>query len=104
MKAGDVVVRVEGHPVNSVENLYGELETHDSGDTVEVLVRRDNREQKLRVELSGERYMSGFALRLPPSARSPLGRDDVEDLRRQMRELRRELDDLRNELRSPQRR
>ena len=49
---GDVIVRVEGKPTLTVDDLYHILKSRKSGDVVEVVVVREDQEVSLRVALS----------------------------------------------------
>ncbi len=49
---GDVIVRVEGKPTRTVDDLYHILKNRKSGDVVEVVVVREEQEVPLRVALS----------------------------------------------------
>jgi S1-C subfamily serine protease len=49
---GDVIVRVEGKPTQTVDDLYHILKNRKSGDVVEVVVLREEQEVTLQVTLS----------------------------------------------------
>jgi S1-C subfamily serine protease len=54
LKNGDVIVKVEGKPVNDFESLVNILANHKPGDKLSVQVRRGGKEEDLSVTL-GER-------------------------------------------------
>jgi aminopeptidase N len=46
---GDIIVSIGGMPIDNLSDLSAALKAHQPGDTVEVVFKRDNAEQKLRV-------------------------------------------------------
>ena len=52
--AGDVIVAVDGQPVDSVPRLTGRLDDHEVGDTVTLTVLRDDARRDVRVRLQAE--------------------------------------------------
>ena len=50
-KVGDKVLKIEGNTVNSIENYKDVISTHDSGDTVKVLLERNSKEKEISVKL-----------------------------------------------------
>jgi S1-C subfamily serine protease len=48
---GDVIVALDGQPVQGMEDLAGRIGAHQPGDTVELTLLRDGREQTVRVTL-----------------------------------------------------
>jgi S1-C subfamily serine protease len=52
LRPGDVIVRLDGKPVDTVEDLFAELRRHRPGDRVTLTVVRDGREQQLTVTLA----------------------------------------------------
>jgi serine protease DegQ len=52
LKPGDVIVGTNGKPVDTVEDLFGELRRHRPGDRVTLTVVRDGREQQLTATLA----------------------------------------------------
>jgi S1-C subfamily serine protease len=48
---GDVIVAVDGKPINSAKDLYGALEHHKVGDTVTLTIERDGERQDVPVTL-----------------------------------------------------
>jgi hypothetical protein len=104
LRAGDVVLRVDGEAVRRVEDLHSVLGRHQSGDRVEVVVRRRDREERLQVEVAAM-AMSPLPGRLPGLQQPGTDFDDeARDLRREMRELQRRVDELERELRTLRRR
>ena len=51
MYLGDIILKVEGQPVNSLDDIYQILETKKVGDQVEVEYRREGKVQKTKVTL-----------------------------------------------------
>ncbi|MBA4602416.1 SepM family pheromone-processing serine protease [Thermoactinomyces mirandus] len=51
LKEGDLITRINHQPVRSVEQLSGYLGTKETGEKVEVLVRRNQVQQKLTITL-----------------------------------------------------
>ncbi|HKP98936.1 MAG TPA: PDZ domain-containing protein [Actinomycetes bacterium] len=47
LRPGDVIVRLDDKPIDTVEDLFGELRQHRPGDRVTLTVIRDRREQQL---------------------------------------------------------
>jgi S1-C subfamily serine protease len=66
LKAGDVIVQVEGKTVGGVDDLRAELEDHSETRKVKLTIVRDHHEQAVNVELapasSGEQNSTGAAL------------------------------------------
>jgi putative serine protease PepD len=54
LREGDVVVAVDGRPVTDGIGLIVAIRSHQPGDTIALTVRRDSREQQLRVTLDAE--------------------------------------------------
>jgi S1-C subfamily serine protease len=52
--AGDVIVAVDGQPVDSVARLTSRLDDHEVGDTVTLTVLRDDVRRDVRVRLQAE--------------------------------------------------
>ena len=52
--AGDVIVAVDGQPVDSVPRLTSRLDDHEVGDTVTLIVLRDDARRDVRVRLQAE--------------------------------------------------
>jgi len=55
MKAGDRIVRISGKPVANIYDYMASTRSNKPGDTVEVTVLRDGKEQVLKVTLSSAR-------------------------------------------------
>jgi hypothetical protein len=51
LKAGDIIVKFGGKPVGSIEDYMEHLSARKPGDTVEVVVQRDGKEEELKVTL-----------------------------------------------------
>jgi S1-C subfamily serine protease len=54
VQLGDVIVALDGKPVRSADDLLDLLEQHQPGETVQVTVLRDGKEQKVPVTLGEE--------------------------------------------------
>lgn len=96
IEPGDVIVAVQDRPVANTADIrlaVGDLET---GDEVEVRLRRQNRRQTVTVELGESVTISDFNMPLPNG--SWRLQNDVGDLRREMDELRQELRRLERQL------
>ena len=52
LQPGDVIVRLDDKPIDTVEDLFGELRQHRPGDRVTLTVVRDGREQRLTATLA----------------------------------------------------
>jgi S1-C subfamily serine protease len=52
LQLGDLIVAVDGHPVESVNELLDQLENREAGATVELTLRRDGEEQKVSATLA----------------------------------------------------
>jgi S1-C subfamily serine protease len=52
LQPGDVIVRLDNKPTDTVEDLFGELRQHRPGDRVTLTVIRDGREQQLTATLA----------------------------------------------------
>lgn len=48
---GDVIVEIEGEPVTNQDDLLAVLESHEAGDVVEVVTRRDGQRRRYEIEL-----------------------------------------------------
>ena len=55
MKAGDRIVKINGKPIANIYDYMASTRENKGGDTVEVIVLRDGKEQVLKVTLSGAR-------------------------------------------------
>ncbi|HEY7024758.1 MAG TPA: trypsin-like peptidase domain-containing protein [Candidatus Limnocylindrales bacterium] len=54
MKPGDVILSVDGQQMNQVEDLIAVLHQHSPGDTVPIVIERDNQQQTLNVTLGNQ--------------------------------------------------
>jgi serine protease DegQ len=52
LRPGDVITRLDAKPIDTVEDLFGELRQHRPGDRVTLTVVRDGREQQLTASLA----------------------------------------------------
>jgi serine protease DegQ len=52
LRPGDVLIRMDDAPLDTVEDLYGELRQHRPGDQVRLTIIRDTREQQLTATLA----------------------------------------------------
>ncbi len=53
LKAGDIISAVDGHPVNSAEDVSRLIKKHRPGQTVQVTVRRKGRTRTFRIPTTG---------------------------------------------------
>ncbi len=89
LKAGDVIVEIDGQEINTPDDVAQALQDFESGDTVTITVIRDGRRKSFDVELEGGSWESNFYLTpkgLPESLRKQL-----EALQRSNLELQRRL-------------
>jgi S1-C subfamily serine protease len=49
--AGDVIVALDGKPINNLQDLYAALQGHQVGDTVTLTIERDGKRQDVQVTL-----------------------------------------------------
>ena len=54
IKAGDVIISVDGQQMNQVEDLIAVLHQHSPGDTIPVVIERNNQQQTLSVTLGNQ--------------------------------------------------
>jgi S1-C subfamily serine protease len=102
VKAGDVIVEVEGEEVHSAKDIRGSLSELDEGDEVNVTVVR----KKKRVELKGElkegsnaRWHYRLKNHAPRMESFTIPHIEVDDdVRKELDELRKEIDELKKEL------
>ena len=104
LKAGDVIVEIEGESIDSVSDLREELADHDEGDTVALTWLRHGKSQSASVSLEesdtpgvymfSERHRRGAGHRAPHHGAGPA----IERMERQMEELQRRMDDLRRDM------
>jgi putative serine protease PepD len=52
LQPGDVIVRLDDKPIDTVEDLFGELRQHRPGDRVTLTLIRDGREQQITATLA----------------------------------------------------
>jgi serine protease DegQ len=52
LRPGDVLTKLDGRPLNTVEDLFGQLRQHRPGDKVTITVFRDGREQQVTATLA----------------------------------------------------
>ena len=53
LKGGDAIVRLGGKPIGTIYDYMESLKRYKPGDKVEVVVKRDGKEVKLQVDLTG---------------------------------------------------
>lgn len=100
IRGGDVILAVDGESVANVGELREILADYAEGEEVQVQVRRQKRDETLRVELSEPSPMAFSGLNIPrvPSRTFSIG-DDMGDLRREIRDLKRDIQRLEREMR-----
>ena len=54
LKPGDVILSVDGKDMNQVEDLIAVLHQHAPGDTVPIVIERDNQQQTIQVTLGNQ--------------------------------------------------
>jgi len=54
IKAGDIIVEVAGKPVKNLEVYTEVIRMQKKGDTIEVIILRDNKKQTLKVTTDKE--------------------------------------------------
>ena len=62
LRRGDVVVSLDGQPVNGIEMLRRQLRDHAPGETVTLRVRRENEERSFAVRLGNQSLIAEQAL------------------------------------------
>lgn len=125
MRAGDVILEVDGTEVTETADIFAALDDADDGDRADVVVVRDGSRETLTVEIQDSPVFSRHFNQLPrmfhhrglgedgntfffrpdqPRVRTRLRgldrdglRERMEELQEQMEELREELEDLRGE-------
>ncbi|MBD3232855.1 MAG: PDZ domain-containing protein [candidate division Zixibacteria bacterium] len=108
LKAGDVIVKVDGKDVEDIDELREILAEKEDGEKIEVVVLREKKSKDFRVELSEEFGSAGNFARIANLPRSfvidvPDIPDvevdvDVQELKKSMKELKKELKQLKEEL------
>jgi S1-C subfamily serine protease len=53
LKGGDSIIRVGGKPVSTIYDYMESLKGYKPGDKLEVVVRRESKEVRLQVDLTG---------------------------------------------------
>jgi C-terminal processing protease CtpA/Prc len=99
VKAGDVIIEVEGDQIHSARDIRTSLSELDKGDDVNVTVVRKQKKMELKGELK-EGARAGWHHRFRghrPHIRSFTIEDD-DDLRKEVEELRKEIEELKKEL------
>lgn len=99
LKVNDVILQVDGKPVDSFEALSAVIRSHQPKETVVLLVQRDDEQLSLSGEL-GERQTMRWAMpyggRMGDSE-GPMGFDH-EQLQQEMERLRKDMDQLQRDL------
>jgi len=112
LRAGDVIVEVDGEKIDDVDELRAEISDKDEGDKVEIKVIRDRQPKKFTVEVEkGEEWSFGHLkgldkLKVLPGDVALPGliweekkfREHEEELSEELEELKEELEELREEL------
>ena len=116
LKAGDVIVEVDGEEIDDTEDLMDAISETEEGDKVEIKVIRNRKPESFVVEVeegeewssfdfSGLKKLKIFTEELHPSeiflekeVSSEL-EEELEDLREELEELKEELEDLREKIR-----
>jgi hypothetical protein len=99
LKVNDVILQVDGKPVSSFEELSVMIRSHEPGETIEVMVKRDGEQLSLSGEL-GERRTMRFAMPYGSSMddlEGPMGFDH-QQLQQEMERLRKDMDQLQRDL------
>lgn len=65
LKAGDVVVAIDGQPIGSVEAVHSTLSGYSPGDSVQVSILRDRQETGIEVALGGTAMASAGRVKQP---------------------------------------
>ncbi|RJP74158.1 MAG: PDZ domain-containing protein [Candidatus Zixiibacteriota bacterium] len=124
IRAGDVIIQVDGEDINSRRSIVQALEDRNPGDEVTVNVIRDGKKKDLKVQLSEvpEEYraqrpmMEGFGMgdggEAPRDMRGMDSREamrfhmmsaeEFQDLQRQVEDLQRQVEELRNQIQQNQ--
>jgi len=108
IRAGDVILRVEGDAIADPADLLAAVRKKDSGDTIRLEILRQRRETELVATLDDAAPFGGGHARWFDSLRGSMhdfrGRlheeriEKGQDMKREMAKLREELDELRREL------
>ena len=112
LRAGDVIVEVDGEKIEDVDGLMDVISDKEEGDKVEIKVIRDRKPKNFTVEVEEEDEWSSVYLKeleklkvLPEKFHEPQifwqeeeFREHKEELREELEELRKELEELKEEL------
>ena len=120
LRAGDVIVEVDGEKIDDVDELRDEISDKDEGDKVEIKIIRDRQPKKFTVEVEKGKEWSDDHLKgldklkvLRGDIHTPGAlweekefreheeglSEELEELREELEELREELEELKEELR-----
>lgn len=103
MKAGDVIVSIQGEDVNSAGDIREAISDLDDGDTAEIKLIRKKKEMTLEAEIKEGPAMWDRSMNFwrghGRSHPAPSVRIYQDDLREEVDKLREEIDELRKELR-----
>lgn len=102
IRGGDVILAVAGTPLTGMASLREAVHEYQDGDSVQVRLRRQQREQSVQVTLHEDEDELSSLLHLH-APRALEFRDERQDLRSELDALRRELERLREELEEKQR-
>ncbi|MFC0117765.1 Do family serine endopeptidase [Pseudoalteromonas xiamenensis] len=67
IKAGDVIVSLNGDPIASFEELRGKVATHGEGKTLKMGIHRDGKTKEIDVTLKGQSEKTADAQRIHPA-------------------------------------
>jgi C-terminal processing protease CtpA/Prc len=98
MKAGDVIIELDGESVDDADELRGALADHDAGAARITVLRRGQRQTltaQLEESAAPQAWRVGGEPRVMVRRYGPESRPELE---KEMQELRREMDELRREL------
>jgi S1-C subfamily serine protease len=56
LKGGDIITGFDGKPISTINDYMESLRQHKPGDTVEILVKRDGKEVKLKATLGSRSH------------------------------------------------
>lgn len=120
LRAGDVIVEVDGEEIEDVDDLMDVISDKEEGDRVKIKVIRDHKPKNFTVEVEEEEEWSSVYLKeleklkvSPEKFHQPKIfwqeeefrehkeelREELEELREELEELKEELEDLKEELR-----
>lgn len=108
LKAGDVIVEVDGEEIDDTEDLMGIISDKEEGDKVKIKVIRNRKPESFVVEVEEEEEWSSFdfsglkELKILPeklhSTKIFLEKEFSSELEEEMEELREDLEELKEEL------